>query len=142
MEVVAHDPFVAATVARELSIKLVALEELYSVADYLTLHVGLTPQTAGMINGDSLGKMKRGARLVNCARGELINEAALAEALRSGHLAGAALDVFHEEPPKNSPLLQLENVIATPHIAGSTHEAQEAVGLQIAMQDAIIAAAA
>src|SRR5438067_8675259 len=113
MEVVAHDPFVAATVARELAIKLVALDELYPAADYLTLHVGLTPQTAGMINADSLRKMKRGARLVNCARGELINEAELAEALRSGHLAGAALDVFHEEPPKNSPLLQLENVIAT-----------------------------
>ena len=134
MEVVAHDPFVAATVAREVAIKLVALEELYPAADYLTLHVGLTPQTAGMINVDSLRNMKRGSRLVNCARGELIDEAALAEALKSGRLAGAALDVFHQEPPKNSPLLQMENVIATPHIAGSTQEAQEAVGMQIAMQ--------
>ncbi|TAL07881.1 MAG: phosphoglycerate dehydrogenase, partial [Nitrospirae bacterium] len=134
MEVIAHDPFVSTTVARELGIKLASLDEVYAAADYLTLHVGLTPQTSGMINAAALAKMKKGARLINCARGELVEEAALAEALRSGHLAGAAVDVFTEEPPKSSPLLALENVIATPHIAGSTREAQEAVGYQIALQ--------
>ncbi|HEV2113072.1 MAG TPA: phosphoglycerate dehydrogenase [Terriglobales bacterium] len=134
MEVLAHDPFVAVTIARELGIQLAPLDELYAAADYLTLHVGLTPQTAKMIDEVSLTKMKRGVRIINCARGELIDEAALAAALRSGHVAGAALDVFTEEPPKDSPLLAQPNVIATPHIAGSTHEAQEAVGVQIAMQ--------
>ncbi|HEV2022724.1 MAG TPA: phosphoglycerate dehydrogenase [Terriglobales bacterium] len=134
MEVIAHDPFVPTTAARELGIKLAGLDEVYAAADYLTLHVGLTPQTAGMINAASLAKMKKGVRLINCARGELVEEPALAEALRSGHVAGAGVDVFTEEPPKNSPLLALENVIATPHIAGSTREAQEAVSYQIALQ--------
>jgi D-3-phosphoglycerate dehydrogenase len=134
MEVVAHDPFVAASVAKDQGIRTVPLDELYSVADYLTLHVGLTPQTAGMINPESLKKMKKGVRLVNCARGELVDESALADALQQGQVAAAALDVFAEEPPKNSPFLALENVILTPHIGGSTHEAQEAVGQQIALQ--------
>ena len=107
---------------------------MYAAADYLTLHVGLTPQTTGMINADSLKKMKRGVRLVNCARGELVDEAALAVAVQQGQVAGAALDVFVEEPLKNSPLTALDNVILTPHIGGSTHEAQEAVGYQIAQQ--------
>src|SRR5260370_1016007 len=134
MEMIAHDPFVSASVARELGIRLASLDEVYAAADYLSLHVGLTPQTNGMINADSLKKMKKGVRLVNCARGELIDDAALAAALQSGHVAGAALDAFTEEPPKVSPLLALENVLATPHIAGSTHEAQDAVGMQIARQ--------
>jgi D-3-phosphoglycerate dehydrogenase len=134
MTVVAHDPFVSSVLVRELGVTLVSLEEIYKQADYLTLHVGLTPQTQGMINAATLAKMKQGARLVNCARGELIDEAALAAGLKSGHIAGAALDVFTEEPPKSSPLLGLDNVIATPHIAGSTKEAQDAVGVQIAMQ--------
>jgi D-3-phosphoglycerate dehydrogenase len=87
-----------------------------------------------MINRDSIQQMKRGARLVNCARGELVDEAALADALKNGHVAAAALDVFAEEPPQNSPLAALDNVILTPHIAGSTREAQESVGYQIALQ--------
>jgi D-3-phosphoglycerate dehydrogenase len=110
------------------------LDEVYASADYLTLHVGLTPQTTGMINADSIRKMKKGVRIVNCARGELVNEAALANALKSGQVGAAALDVFQEEPLKNSPLSSLDNVILTPHIAGSTHEAQEAVGHQVALQ--------
>lgn len=134
MAVVAHDPFVSTGAARELGISLVALDDLYVEADYITLHVALTPQSAGMINEMALARMKRGVRLVNCARGELVDEAALAAALRSGQVAGAALDVFAAEPPKDSPLLGLENAILTPHIAGSTHEAQDAVGLQIAEQ--------
>lgn len=134
MEVVAHDPFVSAAVAKENSVRTATLDEVYAVADYLTLHVGLTPQTTGMINAESLKKMKKGVRLVNCARGELVEEAALADALKQGLVAAAALDVFAAEPLKNSPFTAMENVILTPHIGGSTHEAQEAVGQQIAMQ--------
>ena len=134
MEILGHDPFVSAAVAKENGIRLGALDEVYAAADFLTLHVGLTPQTAGMINAESIKKMKKGVRLVNCARGELVDEAALAQALKQGQVAGAALDVFQEEPLKNSPLTALENVILTPHIAGSTHEAQEAVGVQVARQ--------
>jgi D-3-phosphoglycerate dehydrogenase len=134
MTVIAHDPFVSTVVAREQGIQMATLDEVYAAADYLTLHVGLTPQTNRMINADSLKKMKRGVRLVNCARGELVDEAALAVALQQGQVAGAALDVFIEEPLKNSPLTTLDNVILTPHIGGSTHEAQEAVGYQIAQQ--------
>ena len=134
MEIVAHDPFVSSVVAKEHGIRMAKLDELYAVADYLTLHVGLTPQTVGMINTDSLKKMKAGVRVVNCARGELVDETALAHALKHGHVKAAALDVFAEEPLKNSPLAAMDNVILTPHIGGSTHEAQEAVGYQIALQ--------
>ncbi|HET7208646.1 MAG TPA: phosphoglycerate dehydrogenase [Terriglobales bacterium] len=134
MDIVAHDPFVSATVVKQEGIRMAELDQVFAAADYLTLHVGLTPQTTGMINAQTIQKMKKGARLVNCARGELVNEADLAEALKQGHIAAAALDVFAEEPPKQSPLLQLNNVLLTPHIGGSTHEAQEAVGVQIAMQ--------
>src|SRR6202158_3705163 len=134
MEIIAHDPFVSTAVAKEQGIQLAKLEEVYAAADYLTLHVGLTPQTAGMINADSVRRMKRGVRLVNCARGELVDEAALAQAVKQGLGAGAALDVFTDEPLRNSPLTAVENIILTPHIAGSTNEAQEAVGYQIAMR--------
>jgi D-3-phosphoglycerate dehydrogenase len=134
MKLIAHDPFVAAPVARELGIQLADLDQVYAAADFLSLHVGLTPQTSGMINAQSLKKMKKGVRIVNCARGELVDEAALAEALKSKHVAGAALDVFTQEPPKDLELLTVDGVIATPHIAGSTNEAQDAVGVQIAGQ--------
>src|SRR6202167_1021123 len=134
LEIVGSDPFVSAAIARENGIKLVTLDELIATSDYITLHVGLTPQTAGVINAKSLAAMKKGVRIVNCARGELIDDAALVSALKNGHVAGAALDVFAIEPLKDSPYFELENVILTPHIAGSTSEAQEAVGIQIAMQ--------
>ena len=134
LEIVGSDPFVSAAVARENGIRLVALDELFAASDYLTLHVGLTPQTEGIVNAKTLASMKKGVRIVNCARGELVDESALADALKSGHVAGAALDVFTVEPPKDSPLANLDNVILTPHIAGSTTEAQEAVGIQIARQ--------
>ena len=134
MELIGSDPFVSAAVARENGIALVPVEELFAKADYLTLHVGLTPQTHGIINAKTLATMKKGVRIINCARGELVVEAELVEALKSGQVAGAALDVFTVEPPKESPYFGLDNVILTPHIAGSTAEAQEAVGMQIAQQ--------
>jgi D-3-phosphoglycerate dehydrogenase len=134
MKVVAHDPYVAPSLAQQLNITLGSLDEVFVRSDYITLHVGLTPQTQGMINAESIRKMKKGVRLINCARGELLNEPAVIEALQSGQLGGAALDVYSHEPLKDSPLATLPNVILTPHIAGSTHEASEAVGVQIALQ--------
>src|ERR1700741_958562 len=134
MELVGHDPFVSVSVAKEQGIRLATLDDVYAAADYITLHVGLTPQTTGMINAASSAKMKKGVRLVNCARGELVNEADLAAALEQRHVAAAALDVFAQEPPTNSPLTALDNVVLTPHVGGSTREAQEAVGVQIAQQ--------
>jgi len=120
--------------ARGFGLDVIGSDPFVAAADYLTLHVGLTPQTNGIVNARTIATMKKGVRILNCARGELVEDAALTEALKSGHVAGAALDVFAEEPPKNSPYFGMENVILTPHIAGSTFEAQEAVGIQIAMQ--------
>jgi D-3-phosphoglycerate dehydrogenase / 2-oxoglutarate reductase len=134
MEILAHDPFVSSAIAKDNGVRCVSLDEVFGASDYLSLHVGLTPQTQNMINAGSLKKTKKGVRLVNCARGELIDELALAAALREGQVAAAALDVFVEEPLKDSPLQKLDNVVLTPHIAGSTNEAQEAVGQQIASQ--------
>jgi D-3-phosphoglycerate dehydrogenase len=134
MKVLAYDPYVTPAVAREVEVDLVPLEDLLRQSDVVSLHSSLSAATEKMIDAAAIAKMKKGARLVNCARGELIDEAALAEALRSGHLAGAAVDTFAQEPPKNSPLIGLPNLIATPHIAGSTAEAQEEVGTAIAQQ--------
>ncbi len=134
MTLIGHDPFVAPAVAREHDVRLVSTEELFRASDYLSLHVGLTPQTHGIVNAQSLALMKKHARIVNCARGELIDTAALARALANGKIAGAALDVFEHEPLKDSPFFGNDKVLLTPHIAGSTAEAQEAVGIQIAEQ--------
>ena len=134
MKVVAHDPYIPPAVAEQLNVQLLPLDEVYKIADYLSLHMALTPQTTGMIGTEAIRKMKKGLRLVNCARGELIDESAMAAAIKAGHIAGVAVDVFCEEPPKHSPLIGLPQVIATPHIAGSTNEAQDAVGVQIAQQ--------
>ena len=135
MKVIAHDPFISAAVVAEMNVTLTSVDEVFAKSDYISLHLGLTPQTEGMINAKNIAKMKKGARLVNCARGELVDETAVAQALISGHLGGAALDVFQQEPPTaDSPLMQVPNLIMTPHIAGSTFEAQEAVGVQIAQQ--------
>src|SRR5216684_1417580 len=134
MRVVAYDPYISEAAAKELQVELVPLDRLYAESDFISLHTALSPATTNMINAVSIEKMKKGARIVNAARGELINEADLAAALKSGRLGGAALDVFVEEPPKNSPLIGLPNVIGTPHIAGSTQEAQEEVGTQVAVQ--------
>jgi D-3-phosphoglycerate dehydrogenase len=134
MELVGYDPFIAPVVARENQVALVPLHELFKQSDYLTLHVGLTSETEGMINAASIKRMKPGVRIVNCARGELIVDEALAEAIRSGHVAGAALDVFRKEPLKDSAYFGLDNVLLSPHVAGSTDEAQEAIGIQLAKQ--------
>jgi D-3-phosphoglycerate dehydrogenase len=134
MDILGYDPFVAPVIARENNVTLVPIDQIFKESDYLTLHVGLTTQTEGLINATSIRIMKKGIRIINCARGELIVEQALADALKSGQVAGAALDVFHQEPLKDSPFFNLDNVILSPHIAGSTDEAQEAIGIQLAMQ--------
>jgi D-3-phosphoglycerate dehydrogenase len=134
MELIGYDPFIAPVIARENQVALVPLEEIFKQSDYLTLHVGLTTQTEGMINASSIKLMKPGVRIVNCARGELIVDEALAEAIQSGHVAGAALDVFRKEPLKDSAYFALDNVLLSPHVAGSTDEAQEAIGIQLAKQ--------
>ena len=121
-------------IARENGVTLVPIDEIFKESDFLTLHVGLTSQTEGMINKQSIAIMKPGIRIINCARGELIVEEALAEGVASGRIGGAALDVFHKEPLKDSPFFALENILLSPHIGGSTDEAQEAIGIQLAHQ--------
>ncbi len=134
MDVIGYDPFIAPVIARENNVALLSLDEVLSSSDFLSLHVGLTPQTEGLINQKSIALMKKGVRIVNCARGELIVDQALAEAVQSGHVAGAALDVFRHEPLKDSPYFGIDNILLSPHIAGSTDEAQEAIGIQLANQ--------
>ncbi len=134
MTLIGYDPFISPVIARENEVTLVPIDEIFKCSDYLTLHVGLTTQTEGLINATSLAIMKKGVRIINCARGELIVESALADAIKSGHVAGAALDVFHQEPLKESVFYNLDNVMLSPHIAGATDEAQEAIGIQLAMQ--------
>lgn len=134
MRVLGYDPYISEAAAREVQVELVPLERLLAESDFVSLHTALSPATQNLINAKTLAEMKKSARLVNAARGELVDEAALAQALKEGKLAGAAVDVFVEEPPKSSPLVGLPNVIATPHVAGSTTEAQEEVGTQIAVQ--------
>jgi D-3-phosphoglycerate dehydrogenase len=134
MELIGYDPFIAPVIARENQVVLVPLDDLFKQSDYITLHVGLTTQTEGMINASSIKLMKPGVRIVNCARGELIVDEALAEAIQSGHVAGAALDVFRKEPLKDSAYFALDNVLLSPHVAGSTDEAQEAIGIQLAKE--------
>ncbi len=134
MKVLAYDPYVTPAAAREVEVELVPLDDVLAQSDFVSLHTSLSPATEKMMNAEAIAKMKKGARLINCARGELIDESALAEALKTGKLAGAALDTFAKEPPKDSPLIGLPNLIATPHIAGSTAEAQEEVGTSVAQQ--------
>src|SRR4051794_8140405 len=134
MRIVAHDPYVSSQSAQDLGIELVSLPDLYRQSDYITLHVALTPETDHMLNAAAFAQMKPGIRIVNCARGELIDLAALQNAIQSGTVAGAALDVFEKEPPGEDPLFGLDEVVVTPHIAGSTEEAQEIVGIRIVEQ--------
>ncbi len=135
MRIVAHDPYVTSAIALDLGVELLDLPKLYAAADYLTLHVAATPETQGMLSREAFAQMKDGVRIVNCARGELVDEAALVEALASGKVADVSLDVFSvEPPPAGFPLFAAEGVLATPHIGGSTEEAQEIVGVRIAEQ--------
>ncbi|HYW43804.1 MAG TPA: phosphoglycerate dehydrogenase [Bryobacteraceae bacterium] len=135
MRIVAHDPYVTSKIAQDLGVELVSLAELYRSSDYITLHVAATPETQGMLSRAAFAQMKDGVRIVNCARGELVDEAALREAVESGKVAGAALDVFAAEPvPPGVALFGSEAVLATPHIGGATEEAQEIVGVRIAEQ--------
>lgn len=135
MKVVASDPYVNSKTAMDLGVELVTLDELYARADYVTLHVALTMDTLGLLGETAFGKMKKGVRVVNCARGELIDGEALRKAIETGKVAGAALDVLQTEPPHaGEPLLALDSVFATPHIGGSTEEAQETTGFRIAEQ--------
>ena len=135
MRVIAYDPFVTAEAAAKLGVELVTLDELYARADFITVHTPLTPETRGLVNKAAFAKMKKGVRIVNCARGGIVDEQALADAIKSGHVAGAALDVFAEEPPpKDHPLLSLPQVIGTPHLGAATSEAQVNVAIAIAEQ--------
>lgn len=134
MEVIAFDPYVSSSLAEGQDVKLVGLEELLQSSDFLSLHAAATPETRHLINAERLALAKPGIRIINCARGELIEEEALLEALESGKVAAAALDVFEKEPPPEPRLIAHPNVVATPHIAGSTAEAQEIVGIKIAEQ--------
>ena len=134
MKVQAYDPYLTEERANALGIKKVELEELFSTSDIVSLHVPKTPETENIVNATAINSMKKGALLINCARGGLVDELALRVALENGHLKGAALDVFVEEPAKENPLFGLENVICTPHLGASTIEAQEKVAVQIAEQ--------
>jgi len=135
MKVLGYDPYVHEEDVIKLGIQLVKLDEIYNKSDFITYHTPLTPETKGMINAEAINKMKKGAFIINCARGGLVNEDDLLKALNSGQLSGVALDVYEvEPPPKNSPLLNHANVILTPHLGASTMEAQEKVAILIAEQ--------
>ncbi len=134
MRVIAYDPYLTETRALELGVEKVELDALISRADVITLHTPLTDATRNILSRETLVRTKKGVRIINCARGGLIDEAALADAVTSGNVAGAALDVFETEPATDSPLFGLENVVCTPHLGAATAEAQENVALQVADQ--------
>jgi D-3-phosphoglycerate dehydrogenase / 2-oxoglutarate reductase len=135
MKIVGHDPFIAPDQARDLEIESASLDEVFSRADFLTVHTPLTSETRGIIGARAFAKMRKGVRVINCARGGLVDEQALYDAIKSGVVAGAALDVFEQEPPPpDHPLLSLEEVIVTPHLGASTTEAQEGVAVTVAEQ--------
>ncbi len=134
MRVKGHDPFLAREIAEQAGIEIMKLEDIYRSADYITVHVPVTEETKGMISDAQFAMMKAGTRVINCARGGIIDEAALARALESGKIAGAALDVYVAEPPKDLPLTKFKNVVLTPHLGASTQEAQVNVAIEIAHQ--------
>ena len=134
MQLVGYDPFVSPDRARRVGVELMELDQLMAESDFITIHVAKTPETVGLINADRLAKAKPGIRIINVARGGIIDEADLAAAVRAGTVAGAALDVFDEEPTTTSPLFDLPEVVVTPHLGASTHEAQDKAGTTIAEQ--------
>jgi D-3-phosphoglycerate dehydrogenase len=134
MRLIAYDPYVSADRARQMSVELVDLDTLIAQSDFITVHVAKTPQTIGLINAERLAKAKPGLRVINVARGGIVDEQALADAVRSGQIAGAALDVFTKEPMTESPLFELDEVVVTPHLGASTFEAQDKAGNTIAEQ--------
>jgi D-3-phosphoglycerate dehydrogenase len=134
MRIIGTDPYVSKQWAEDMNIELVPLEELLAQSDYVSLHVALTPETKNLLSTEQFAQMKDGARIVNCARGGIVDEAALFEAMKAGKVAGAGLDVFATEPPEGNPILESDGLVATPHIGGSTGEAQEIVGIRIAEQ--------
>lgn len=134
MRVIAYDPFLSAERAIDLGVEKVELEDLLARADFITLHTPLTAQTKNILSADNLARTKKGARIINCARGGLVDEVALRVLLDTGHVAGAALDVFIEEPATQNPIFNHPNVVCTPHLGASTNEAQENVALQVAEQ--------
>ena len=134
MKVIAYDPFLTQDKADKMGVEKVDLDSLLKRSDFITLHVPKTDQTAGIIDAAAIAKMKKGVRIINCARGGLVDEEALAEALKSGHVAGAGFDVFSVEPATENPLFGLPNVVCTPHRGAATTEAQENVALQVAEQ--------
>ena len=134
MKVVAYDPFLSEERAKKLNVTKVELDDLFERSDFITLHVPATDQTRGIISADAIAKMKDGVRIINCARGGLVDEQALADAIKAGKVAGAAFDVFAVEPATDSPLFNLPNVVCTPHLGASTTEAQENMALQVAEQ--------
>ena len=134
MRILGHDPYVSAERARALGVELRSLEELFGESDFVTIHTPKTAETTGLVGRELLAKAKPGIRIVNTSRGGIVDEEALYDALRSGTVAGAALDVFATEPPGASPLFELDNVVATPHLGASTEEAQDKAGVTIAEQ--------
>jgi len=135
MKIIAFDPFIAPEQAREAEVELGTLDQVLSSADFITVHTPLTAETRGILGADQFAKMKKGVRIINCARGGLVDESALYDAIKSGQVAGAALDVFVDEPPAaDHPLLSLDEVVATPHLGASTTEAQEGVAFTVAEQ--------
>ncbi|UWR06891.1 MULTISPECIES: phosphoglycerate dehydrogenase [Ruegeria] len=134
MKVIAYDPYLGQEKADKMGVEKVELDELLARADFITLHVPLTDQTRNILSRENLAKTKKGVRIINCARGGLVDEEALAELIKSGHVAGAGFDVFSEEPAKENPLFGLPNVVCTPHLGAATTEAQENVALQVAEQ--------
>ena len=134
MKVLAYDPFLSEERAAKLGVTKVELDDLLKRADFITLHVPLTDKTRNILSAENIARTKKGVRIINCARGGLVDEAALAEAIKDGHVAGAGFDVFEKEPATDSPLFGLENVVVTPHLGASTREAQENVAIQVAEQ--------